>query len=367
MTKPPIPCHSGGMRISLPLALSIFWLSACGQKPTTSTESAPPESPKTTAVPVGTGEKLEFPARFPHADLEKTPEAERKVFVFFTDDGEHGWMQHENTAGAILFAKRLAASVPGSESIVLRDTFPDEALLARATSVILFCSGTDRHPLNDPAKRTSLEAAMKANKGFVGIHWALEAGDAEGSEFLKKYLGGYFEVHYSVNPMWQAEFKEIPGHEITRGVFPFSIYDEFYFNMRFPEVAGKREDLLMAVPPRKVILLPEDGPRTNNPTVRASEGKPQVTAWAFTRPEGGRSFGFTGGHFHWDWKHDDHRRILLNAIAWTGGVEIPEGGLPDSTPTDDELFQHQDSPPPDGWKPMKGQPPMGPTADKSSV
>lgn len=356
------------MRFAIPLCLSLVWLSACGSKPATSTEPAPPETPKpTAAVAAPIEEKLEFPARFPHADFEKTPEADRKVFVFFTDDGEHGWMQHENTAGAILFAKRLAAAVPGSESIVLRDTFPDEALLAKASSVILFCSGTDRHPLNEPAKRQSLEAAMKANKGLVCIHWALEAGNAEGSEFLKHHLGGYFEVNYSVNPMWKADYKEIPGHEVTRGISPFSIYDEFYFNIRFPEVPGKRENLLSAIPPKRVIVLPEDGPRSNNPTVRASEGKPHVTAWAFTRPDGGRSFGFTGGHFHWDWKHDDHRRVLLNAIAWTGGVEIPEGGLPDNTPTDDELMLHQDSPPQDGWKPMPGQPPMGPTADKADI
>lgn len=372
MTEPGAALHNGRMRILLSLVLPVLLLASCGPK-----AGAPAEAPPVPANPPGAGvpaaapapvaEKLEFPARFTGADFAKTPEGERKVFVFFTDDGEHGWMQHENTAGAILFAKRLAAALPASESIVLRDTFPDEAMIARASSVILFCSGTDRHPLNSGANRGALEAAMKANKGLVCIHWALEAGTPEGSDFLKRHLGGFFEVNYSVNPMWNADYKDIPGHEITRGISPFSIYDEFYFNIRFPDVPGKRENLLMAIPPKRVVVLPEDGPRSNNPTVRASEGKPHVTAWAFTRPEGGRSFGFTGGHFHWDWKHDDHRRILLNAIAWTGGVEIPDAGLPDSTPSDEELFQYQDSPPVDGWKPMPGQPPMAAPANKSDA
>lgn len=367
MTERDLLAHTGHMRFFLPLALPVLWLSSCDPKPAASSKTPVPEPVKTLAAPAPMEEKLEFPARFPHADFDKTPEAERQSFVFYTDDGEHGWMEHENTAGAILFAKRLAAAVPGSESIVLRETFPDEALLAKATSIILFCSGTDIHPLNDAAKRQSLEAAMKAKKGLVAIHWGLEAGSPEGSEFLKHNLGGFFEVNYSVNPMWKADFKEIPGHEITRGVSPFSIYDEFYFNMRFPDVPGQREDLLLAVPPKRVVVLPKDGPRSNNPTVRASEGKPHVTAWAFTRPDGGRSFGFTGGHFHWDWKHDDHRRILLNAIAWTGGVKIPEEGLSDTTPSDEELLLHQDSPPVDGWKPMPGQPGMGPSAKKSDA
>lgn len=368
MTEPGVSLHNGRMRNFLLLALPALWLPSCGPK-----SSGPVESPATPvvstapAVPAPVEEKLEFPARFTGDAFAKTPEANRKIFVFFTDDGEHGWMQHENTAGAILFAKRLAAAIPTSESIVLRDTFPDETLLAQASSVILFCSGTDRHPLNIGANRGALEAAMKANKGLVCVHWALEAGTPEGSDFLKRNLGGYFEVNYSVNPMWNADFKDIPGHEITRGISPFSIYDEFYFNIRFPDVPGKRENLLMAIPPKRVVVLPEDGPRSNNPTVRASAGKPHVTAWAFTRPDGGRSFGFTGGHFHWDWKHDDHRRVLLNAIAWTGGVEIPASGLPDNTPSDEELLLHQDSPPVDGWKPMPGQPPMGTPANKSDA
>ena len=33
--------------------------------------------------------------------------------------------------------------------------------------------------------------------------------------------------------MWSPEFNELPEHEITRGVKPFSIRDEWYFNMRF--------------------------------------------------------------------------------------------------------------------------------------
>lgn len=313
----------------------------------------------TGAEPISAGSEPR--ARFAHPTFEQTAESERRRIVFFTDDGAHGWMQHEHTAGAILFAKRLCALLPATEAVVLRDQFPDAAMLARASSVVLFCSGSETHPLNDAAKRASMETAMAAGTGLVALHWALEAGTAEANTFLKSHLGGYFELDYSVNPMWKADIKSFTEHPVTRGLSPYTIYDEFYFNMRFPDVPGTRTVLAEAIPPKKVILLPEDGPRSNNPVVRASLGKSQALAWAFDRPAGGRSFGFTGGHFHWDWKDDQQRRLLLNAIAWTAKADIPATGLIDETPSDAELMENQDSSPTPGWKPMPGQPPLDTT------
>ena len=56
-------------------------------------------------------------------------------------------------------------------------------------------------------------------------------------------------------------------------------------------------------------------------------GKQQVVAWAFQRADGGRSFGFTGGHFHRNWADDNQRKLLLNAILWTAKVPVPRHGV----------------------------------------
>jgi hypothetical protein len=69
---------------------------------------------------------------------------------------------------------------------------------------------------------------------------------------------------------------------------------------------------------------------TVNATTVAA-GEPQHLAWARTRPGGGRGFGFTGAHVHWNWAHPDLRRLVLNAIAWCAHAEVPEGGV-DSAP-----------------------------------
>ena len=74
---------------------------------------------------------------------------------------------------------------------------------------------------------------------------------------------------------------------------------------------------------------------SNNPHVRKSmaAGEIQHIGWAYERPNGkGRGFGTTGGHYHKSWARDDWRTLILNAIAWTAGVEVPKEGVP-SIPT----------------------------------
>ncbi|MCA9437023.1 MAG: ThuA domain-containing protein, partial [Candidatus Omnitrophica bacterium] len=53
----------------------------------------------------------------------------------------------------------------------------------------------------------------------------------------------------------------------------------------------------------------------------------QTVAWAVDRKDGGRGFGFTGGHFSHNLFLPGYRTLLLNAIVWTAGMEVPEGGV----------------------------------------
>ena len=64
---------------------------------------------------------------------------------------------------------------------------------------------------------------------------------------------------------------------------------------------------------------------------------PELMAWAYERPDGGRGFGFTGAHYHWNWGCDSFRTVVLNGIVWTAGLEVPAGGVPSKTPTYEEL------------------------------
>ena len=88
------------------------------------------------------------------------------------------------------------------------------------------------------------------------------------------------------------------------------------------------QPILQAVAPAATMDRP-DGPHEGNPTVREAvkRGEPQILAWACERPDGGRGFGFTGGHFHSNWGNNDCLKLVLNAILWTAKVEVPAAGV----------------------------------------
>ena len=50
---------------------------------------------------------------------------------------------------------------------------------------------------------------------------------------------------HSCNPIWSPRFDFFPKHPITRGVKPFSVKDEWYFNMRFVKnITGNKKDIV---------------------------------------------------------------------------------------------------------------------------
>ena len=105
--------------------------------------------------------------------------------------------------------------------------------------------------------------------------------------------------------------------------------------------------ILSAHPPADTMSRP-DGPHSGNPAVRAAvqQGQIQHVAWATERADGGRAFGFTGGHFHWNWGDDNFRKLVLNAIVWTAQVKCRITVSAEGRPTRAELEANQDFPKP---------------------
>ena len=60
---------------------------------------------------------------------------------------------------------------------------------------------------------------------------------------------------------------------------PFTIDDEWYYHMRFPDDMKGVTPILSAVPPEST-RQGKDGPYSGNPAVRARKGMAEVTAWA---------------------------------------------------------------------------------------
>ncbi len=98
--------------------------------------------------------------------------------------------------------------------------------------------------------------------------------------------------------------------------------DEWYFNMRFQQDMGEVTPILSAIAPIETMSR-SNGKHSGNDAVRklVADGVPQVVAWAFERDDGGRGFGYTGGHYHAGWEDDNARNLVLNAIVWTANTD----------------------------------------------
>jgi len=53
----------------------------------------------------------------------------------------------------------------------------------------------------------------------------------------------------------------------------------------------------------------------------------ETVGWAWERPDGGRSFGFSGLHFHVNWRHEQYQRLISQAALWTLKLPIPKTGI----------------------------------------
>lgn len=277
--------------------------------------------------------------------------ADKKNILLIAGLPSHGPGEHEHNAGVQLLAAGLKQAVPDLVNVnfTLNGEWPTREQIASADTIVIYSDGGKNHPALPHLDQ--LSEKMAAGCGFVCLHYAVEPAYAragwlsvdgkpvspppagrssvgKGAKEFKDWLGGYFEQHWSVNPHWYADFKRLPDHPISRGVVPFGAQDECYFNMRFKDRMEGVTPILSAVAPAATMSR-ADGPHQGNPEVRASvaRGDAQVVAWAVQRADGGRGFGFTGGHFHKNWGIDAQRMLVLNAILWTAKAEVPPSGV----------------------------------------
>jgi hypothetical protein len=249
-----------------------------------------------------------------------------KKIVFVADTAPHGGRgNHEFLAAAIYLARTINEDYPKAYAVVYTiNHWPKDLKDADAVIVLLNHGRTAVNP--------AVEEAVANGAGFMAIHYGVEVDKGNEGQHYLKWLGGYFEPYWSVNPWWTPEFKELPHHEVTRGVKPFAINDEWYYHMRFVEGMKGVTPILAALPPLSTIkgegkVADSHG---GNPAVweEVTDGKPQAMAWAYVRPDGGRGFGFTGLHKHENLGNDDFRKVLLNAVAWVSKLPVPRDGVP---------------------------------------
>lgn len=281
--------------------------------------------------------------QFRNIKLKRLPMGDVKKIVFIAGRPSHAPGDHEHRAGCMLLAKSINTSAGDKlYATVYSNGWPaDPTKFQNADAIVMYSDGGGGHMVNPHL--AEVDAAHARGAGVGCIHYAVEVEKGPSGNAFLKWLGGYFEMNWSVNPHWDADYKALPQHAVTRGVEPFKINDEWYYHMRFRDGMTGVTPILSAVPPKETLNRP-DGAHSGNPAVReaVAKGEPQHMMWVSENEGGSRGFGFTGAHFHRNWKDNNFRKVVLNAIAWIAKTEVPDGGIQTPTPGDEDMKANLD-------------------------
>ena len=245
-------------------------------------------------------------ALFASATTAADPKAPKVVLVAGSNYYKPG--EHEYVAGCAVLMDLLKQN--GVAPVLALDWPKKPDTLAGAKAVVFFFDGAEKHQALKGDRLAAVQKLMDDKVGLVQLHQTADY-PKDFADKARGWAGGAWEKGTGDRAHWVTAFDTFPDHPVCRGVKPFKIDDGWLFKNTFvPEMKG--------VTP----LL-----RTWNPkaTVKPTAGQ-DVVAWAYDRPEGGRSFTFTGAHLHASFAEEGYRRMLVNGILWATGADIPKGG-----------------------------------------
>ena len=283
--------------------------------------------------------------------------ARDKRIVLIAGKPSHPPGMHEFRAGCLLLQKAMS-SVPGVRVDVYDGGWPsketngtradDNAAFDNADAVLIYADGGKGHPAIQGDRLGILDALAARGVGLGFAHYGVEVPTGVPGDSMHRWIGGFYEDRFSVNPMWKPAFDKLPDHPVSSGVEPFATHDEWYFNMRWspdPAVKARLTPILVATPSDDVRDGPYVHPPGPYPHVIADRGKAEPMMWVYERPDGGRGLGFTGGHTHANWGNPNQRRIMVNALLWLAKADVPPRGVQDRI-TAEDLTQNLDKKPP---------------------
>jgi type 1 glutamine amidotransferase len=232
---------------------------------------------------------------------------QRLLLIGQAPDG-HPPGTHEYRAAASLLSKMLAPMERLQTISVSADGDWAEGpeLLDGADAAVVFVSEGAKWLQGDAKRLAAFQALAKRGGGLICLHWGMGTREA-------KFIPAWVELFGGCHGGPDRRYKVVdvktqlatPSHPILRGVSPVEVHEEFYFKLKWAQPAEQITPLI------KVRIEEED----------------HTVGWAWERPDGGRSFGFSGLHFHENWKLESYQRMLAQSVRWVLKREIPEAGV----------------------------------------
>ena len=236
------------------------------------------------------------------------PQTKRVLLLGQSPDG-HPKGTHEYMPGVKIFAKCLEKT-PNLKVTVVRADDPwteGPEFLKEADGVVLFLSEGARWIQADPRRYEAFTRLAERGGGFVAVHWAIGTKDAKHIDGFVKLLGachGGPDRKYQVLPSAELEIADA-RHPIATGLDNLKLREELYYKLKFPKGESGVKPIVTCV----------------------IDGERETVGWAWERPDGGRSFGYSGGHFHENFVRPEYRRLVCQGILWSVRLPVPEKGL----------------------------------------
>ncbi|WP_256011085.1 ThuA domain-containing protein [Desertivirga xinjiangensis] len=265
--------------------------------------------------------------------FKKSPETK---IVLIAGEKSHPAGTHEYIKTVRLIKTMLDNSTKGIKTEVHLHGWPaNEKTLEDADLILIVSDGPDGYNFRDSPFLTRersriIQKQINRGCGISLLHFSTFSPYAYSQKMLE-WAGGYFDWQDSSgNHRKYSEIKAIeakvnlasPEHPVSRGVKPFQIMEEFYYNIRFSDTVQRFSPIL------EVPSL-NGRPKTGN-----------VIAWTVERKDGGRGFSATINHFYSNWENNDYRKVLLNGIVWASGIEVPSTGVEARFYQDLEVTKH---------------------------
>jgi hypothetical protein len=241
-------------------------------------------------------------------EVARTATRPKRLLLLGQRADSHPRTTHEYMAGVRLISRFLQADGRIQVVVVQADGPWEEGLdlLDHADGAFLYLTEGARWVSDDPHRLAAFQRLAKRGGGLSALHWGMGTRESAPVESFVSLFGG---CHGGPDRKYKVgDFELLPlieRHPVTSGIKPFAVYDELYFALKFPKQHDGFHPLIQA-----------RGAEVDHPV-----------AWTWERPDSGRSFGFTGMHFHENWKKLEYRRLIIQGVLWTLNESIPEGGM----------------------------------------
>lgn len=218
---------------------------------------------------------------------------------------------HHDYLGGCRLMQALLLQTPGVEAVLVEKDWPeDEAVFENAAAVVFYTDGAGKQAYLAGEERVALvQRLVDRGAGIVSLHQAVEFPPAHAAQSMS-WTGGVYNA-LSGRGHWDSTHSAFPAHPATRGVVAWSINDGWLNRFKFPPGMSGVTPLVWSG--KEHAGSPEGG-------------VPDIVAWVYERPGGGRSFSFSGLDAHSAWEQEGMRRLVINGTLWCAGVDIPEDG-----------------------------------------